>query len=156
MMSDRPASKNRNGGSMLKPTKKTHTLLIGAIIVAMIMYFNHTLGAIGGENGKKKESQEVAKLEEVLTKIEGIGEVVIYFHYENGETKDTLSNYFSVSSSTKTNENPLKGLLVVAEGVDNPTKKYELSNILSAVLQLPEHRIIIVEMKKRGNQHESE
>ena len=89
-------------------------------------------------------------------KIEGIGEVTLYFHYENGEATNPLSDYFSISTASAKKGNELQGVLVVAEGAEDFKIKNKLSKILSTVLQLPEHRIVIVEMKKRGNTDENE
>lgn len=48
------------------------------------------------------------------------------------------------------------GVLLIAEGAEDYAIRNELSRILSSVLQLPEHRVVIVEMKKRGNMNENE
>lgn len=45
---------------------------------------------------------------------------------------------------------------MIAEGAENPRIRNDLSQILSTVLQLPEHQIVIVEMKKRGNKDEEQ
>ncbi|MFD1204414.1 MULTISPECIES: hypothetical protein [Sporosarcina] len=140
---------------MQKPKRKTQLFLLGTFIVLFIIFMNTTLGSIGGEKGKGVESREAAALEEALMKIEGIGEVHIYFHYDQAEGA-SLSNYFTSSSSAAKKENSLKGMLVVAEGVENPKVQNELKRMLSAVLQLPEHRIQIQKMKNRGQQLESE
>ena len=90
-------------------------------------------------------------------KIEGVGEVSLYFHYEHRESTNPLSDYFSMSQQHRLNKwNDLQGVLVVAEGAEDFKIQNELSKILSTVLQLPEHRIVIVEMKKRGNTNENE
>lgn len=88
-------------------------------------------------------------------KIEGIGEVTLYFHYENGEASNPLSDYFSLSTSSAKKGNELQGVLVIAESAENLEIKSKLSRILSTVLQLPEHRIV-VEIKNRGNTDENE
>ena len=149
-------SMNGNGDDMQKPKRKIHTILLGTIVLLVIIFINSSLGVIGGEKGEKEESREYAALEEALTRIEGIGEVSLYFHYENGETANPLSDYFSLSTASTKGGSKLQGILVVAEGADDFKIQNELSKILSTVLQLPEHRIVIVEMKKRGNTNENE
>lgn len=131
-------------------------LFIGTLLALFIIFINTTFGSMGGEKKKGDENREVAALEEALMKMDGIGEVFIYFHYERVETSSPLADYFSVSGSSLEKGNPLQGILVVAEGADNSKTKNELTRILSAVLQLPEHRIVIVEMNKRGIHVESE
>ena len=83
-----------------------------------------------GRRGKKEESGEFVALEEALMKIEGIGEVTLYFHYENGEATNPLSDYFSLSTSSAKKGNELQGVLVVAEGAEDPEIKNKLSRIL--------------------------
>lgn len=149
-------SMNGNGDDMQKQTKKIHTILLGTIIILVIIFINSSLGGIGGEKGKKEENREFVELEDALMKIEGIGEVSLYLHYVNGESTNPLSDYFSLSTASAKKGNPLQGILVVAEGAEDAKIRNELSKILTAVLQLPEHRIVIVEMKKRGNTSENE
>lgn len=142
---------------MQKTKRKTFPLLLGSIVVLVIIFINTTLGSFGGEKGKGEESREYAELEKALMSIEGIGEVIIYPHYEKGEKPaDPLSDYFSLSGRSNKTGNPLQGILVVAEGADDMRMKNRMKQILSSVLQLPEHRIVIEEMKKRGTQLESE
>ena len=149
-------SMSGNGDDMQKPTRKTHTILLGTIVVLVIIFINSSLGVIGGEKGKKEESGEFAALQEALMKIEGIGEISLYFHYENRESTNPLSDYFSTSTASAKKGSELQGVLVVAEGAEDLKIQNKLSKILSTVLQLPEHRIVIVEMNKRGNTNENE
>lgn len=132
---------------MQKPKKKLHILFIGTALAIFIIFINTALGSNGGEKKNGEESRNVATLEATLMKIEGIGEVVIYFHYDQVEAGSPLANYFSISGGSTGKKNPLQGILVVAEGADNPRTKIELKRILSAVLQLPEHRIVIEKMR---------
>lgn len=131
-------------------------LLIGTLFAIFIVFINSTIGSMGGEKEKGEESREVTALEQTLMKIEGIGEVSIYLHYDQREESSPLADYFSTSGSKTGKENPLQGILVVAEGADNPKMKNELTRIISTVLQLPEHRIVVEEMNKRGIHVESE
>ncbi|MGN7387802.1 hypothetical protein [Sporosarcina sp. SAFN-015] len=140
---------------MQKSKRKTHMLFIGTLLAIFIIFINSTIGSMGGEKGKGEESREEAQLEQALMKIEGIGEVFIHFHYDQKEEPSPLSGYFSGTGSSAVKKNPLQGVLVVAEGADNPKTKYELIRILSTVLQLPEHKIVVEEMK-RGIYVESE
>ncbi|MCZ2260104.1 hypothetical protein [Sporosarcina sp. G11-34] len=154
-MTDRvTGSLNEDGDDVLKPKKKIHTVLLGTIIALIIIFINSGTFGIGGE--KKEESQEYVALEQALMKMKGVGEVSIYFHYNDGEEVSPLSDYFSLSSSSTKKVNPLQGILVIAEGAEDPRIRSELSKILSAVLQVPEHRIVITEMTKRGKVDESE
>ncbi len=158
MTERRTASSNENGDVMQKPTRKLQTVILGTIVVLVIMTMNSGIFGIGGETRKTEEdSREYAALEQALMEIEGVGEVALYFHYEHAEAENPLSDYFSLSSSQgRKQSDPLRGVLVVAEGAKEPGVQNALSKILSTVLQLPEHRIVIVEMKKRGNMDEEQ
>lgn len=155
MTSHSTGSINENGDEMQKPTKKIHMILLGTITVMVIIFINSSLGGIGSEKGEKEEYGEFVALEEALMEIEGIGEITLYFHYENGNLGNPLSDYFSMSTSSPKKGNELQGVLVIAEGAENLEIKSKLLQILSTVLQLPEHRIV-VEMKKRGSTNENE
>lgn len=149
-------SMNENGDDMKKTTNKIQTILLGTIIVLLIIFINSCVLDSGGEKGRKKEeSRQHLALEQALMEIEGVGEVSLYFHYENGEQESTLSDLLSLSTTSEKRADNLQGILVNAEGAGNPKIRNELSRILSTVLQVPEHRIVIVEMKKRGNTDES-
>ena len=142
---------------MQKPTRKIQSVLFGILLVLVIIFMNSGTFGIGGEKTKiEEDSREYAALEQALMKIEGVGEVVLYFHSDNSEEKSPLSDYFSLSTTGGENRTEeLEGLLVVAECAEDLGIQNELSRILSTVLQLPEHRIVIVEMKKRGNMDEN-
>ena len=119
---------------------------------------NSSIFGIGGEKRQiEEDSREYVALEQALMKIAGVGEVALYFHYAHAEEANPLSDYFSLSSKQAGNKSdPLQGVLVIAEGAENPRIRNDLSQILSTVLQLPEHQIVIVEMKKRGNKDEEQ
>ncbi len=149
-------SMNGNGDEMQKPTRKIHPFLLGTIIILIIIYITSSLGGIGGEKEKKEDSREFVELEKALMRIEGVGEVLIYPYYENGESTNPLTDYFSMSTTTAKKGNGLQGILVVADGAEDIKIRNKLSKILTAVLQLPEHRIVIQAMEKRGNTNENE
>ncbi|MFJ7933761.1 hypothetical protein [Sporosarcina sp. NPDC096371] len=149
-------SMNGNGDDMQKTTSKIHPILLGTIVILVIIFITSSLGGIGGEKGKKEESRAFVELEQALMNVEGIGEVLLYPHYENVEATNPLANYFSPSTATAAKGNELQGILVVAEGAKDLKIRNQLSKILTTVLQLPEHRIVIVEMNNRGNTNENE
>lgn len=149
---------NENGDAMEKPTRKRQTFLLGTVIVLVIIVMNSSIFGTGGKKGMiEEDSRTYAALELALMEIEGVGEVTLYFHYDNDEEKNPLTDYFSLSTpqAEKRTDN-LQGILVIAEGAADPSIQHKLMKILSAVIQLPEHRIVIVEMKKRGIMNENE
>lgn len=143
---------------MEKSTSKFKSVLFGSALVLVIIFMNSSIFGIGGEKANTEEdSGEYVALEQVLMQVKGVGEVVIYIHSNDSEEMNPLSDYFSLSTTPKSEArtNKVEGILVVAEGAKDPGVKNELSKVLSSVLQLPEHRIVIVEMKKRGNLDEN-
>ncbi|MET3574793.1 hypothetical protein ACFFIY_10750 [Bhargavaea ullalensis] len=104
-----------------------------------------------GKGGGEVEAVRTG-LESVLSEIQGVGSVRIYRQdaEEGGDSGMlSLAGYFG-GGSTGTGDTPSGGVLVVAEGAGDPKVRNELVRILSGVLQLPEHRIVVVEMKKEG------
>lgn len=142
---------------MQKPTGKMQVILFIAITVLVFILLNppwKSEGATSGKSNEKEGNTEAAALETALKKIDGVGEVSIYLHPPKGAKEQSpLSDYFTKSADSNTNE--ATGVLVVAEGAGKTGLKSELTRILSAVLQVPEHRIVIVEMTKRGNYDEN-
>lgn len=135
---------------MSKPTRKVQTFFFGTMLVLVIIFLNVGNLGIGGEGRKVEEDKRAeAVLEGTLGKIEGVGEVELYFHYNKDEEMNPLSDYFSLSQTkAETRTNNIEGILVVAEGGGDPLIRNTLSGLLATVLQLPEHRIVIVEMSE--------
>ena len=111
---------NGNGDDMQKSTSKIHT-----DSSRDNRYSGHHFHQFQswryrrGEEEEKEESREFVALEQALMKIEGIGEVILYFHYENSEATNPLSDYFSSIHSYSKKGNELQGILVVAEGAED-------------------------------------
>lgn len=128
-------------------------ILFLAITVLVFILLNPPWSSEEAKSGKSSEKEgytDVAALESALRMIDGVGEVSVYLHPpKEAKEQSPLSDYFTKSADLDTQE--VTGLLVVAEGAGEPGLKSELTRILSSVLQLPAHRIVIVEMTKRGN-----
>lgn len=135
-----------------KPAGKSNKLVIGLV---MLVFGGLWITTLGGGTQQKEEKRMQSTLEETLEQMDGLGKVTVYFHYDEKESESSLAGYFSMSPTVAKERSPLKGLLVVAEGVENPAIRNSLSQLLANVLQLPEHRIVIVEMKNRGNHLEN-
>lgn len=142
---------------MEKGKKKLPLPLAVGLAAFIALFFLNGVGSdgiFGGGKDQAGKSVNDGSLKMVLSEIEGVGEVELYFYHSNSQTgsgrteTDFLSDYFSGGASSKSEE--LVGLLVVAEGADDIKTKKQLLDILTRVLQLPEHRIVIVPMKKKG------
>lgn len=142
---------------MEKITMKTRILML-ILIVILVLTFLEMRNPSGKQHeiGLSNTRMEDSSLAEVLTQIEGVGEVAIYFHSIKDSTPSSLASYFAATSpADKTSKQPLEGVLVIAEGASDPVIKNELTAILSTVLQLPAHRVVIVEMKHEEENHEN-
>ncbi|WP_040228714.1 hypothetical protein [Bhargavaea cecembensis] len=106
----------------------------------------------GGDRGGAGTEPAQSDLEAVLSEIRGVGSVKVYRQDAGPDSESgmfSLSGYFGGGSGAS-GDTPSEGILVVAEGAGDPRIRSELARILSGVLQLPEHRIVVVEMKKEG------
>lgn len=133
--------------------KKTTVIIV--LLTFIIVLFFITDSSFEQHKNKSTQTENGNHLETVLKKMEGVGEVEIFLYYGEEEKKTPLSNYFSNSSSSPKTGSNVQGVLVVAEGASNVKMKNELIHIFASVLQVPEHRIVIVEMKDRGMKNEN-
>ena len=133
--------------------KKQKLIFIPIAVLVFIAYISVTWNDSSGKEQSKISSTEEARLEQALGQIQGVGQVKVYFHYDNQPTKgndtDNLLNGY-LSSSEK--EKYVTGLLVVSEGASNPAIKRQLLETISRVMQMPTHRIMIVPMENKGDE----
>ena len=84
-----------------------------------------------------------AKLAAALSKIEGVGQVVVYVHTEASRGESSLFSFSAVESA-----DTYTGILIVSEGASSPLIRRKLQETVSAILQLPAHRIVILPMEE--------
>lgn len=82
------------------------------------------------------------QLAQILGEIDAVGQVQVYFHYEQ-ETES--GNFLSLSSKGQ----KMTGVIIVAEGAHHSTVKNLLKTTVSTALQIPAHRIQIVPMQMK-------
>lgn len=114
-------------------------LLIVAVIIVVIFL------VITQNSSVSTDSPAESLLEQSLQEIEGVGQVKVYVHYEQ-KTQALLSDYF------RSSEGGVTGVLVVSEGAVDPSIQRELMEVISRVMQIPAHRIMIVPMRKKGDE----
>lgn len=137
---------------MPKTTKKIQAIFFGILLIFIMMIWVVSGGGNGGGKltGEGERTEQTA-LEATLEKIEGVGKVAIYYYDDQSKKDDPLTAYFSLSQKETGNQaNDIRGILVVAEGGGDPKVQSLLSKTIATVLQLHEHQIVIVEMKKEG------
>ncbi|KZE40140.1 hypothetical protein AV656_02375 [Bhargavaea cecembensis] len=139
---------------MEKTFKKSALPLLLAGAACLFILAPGVTGLFSGSGGESP-GPGPSDLESVLSEINGVGKVRVYRQgggqEEQGGILMPLDSYFGTSTG-KGRDTPSGGILVVAEGAGDPRIRAELVRILSGVLQLPEHRIVVVEMKNEGEE----
>lgn len=101
---------------------------------------------ISNDDEERSVGTITEQLEGILAKMDGVGQVELYIHYEEASTQDGLfSTYFQTSES----QSPITGILIVAEGANTEGVKQALITTVSKVLQVSPHRIAIVQMNNK-------
>ena len=104
-------------------------LLVGGIVaLAVLMLFFMT--KTGDGQNRLTNEQQLANL---LSEIHGVGQVQVYFHYEE-QQKD--NQFLAVTGQDK-----LTGVIIVAQGATNAEVRILLKETIGNVLQIPTHRI---------------
>lgn len=128
-----------------KISNKLFLLLIA--LVACITFLQFQPQKLDTER-ERMGGEEEARLAAVLETIEGVGHVEVYVHQPTG-LNDSNSLLFNDYFQKKVPVNQSGGVLIVAEGAENVFTRTELAATISQILQLPQHRIVIVPMKKK-------
>ena len=131
-------------------------------------------GMSGGEDEslsdlEKYEAQTEKKLEELLSTVDGAGQVRVMLTWEGSSErqveKDRISNADSVEEETIYQENDsgkypyvvswtnpkVTGVLVIAEGGGNTKVKAEILEAVQALFGIEPHKIKIMKMGEGGN-----
>lgn len=156
---------NRKEAEKFLKNRNNRRLLIIIITGIALMIFCDT--------GKKTDDKvppseivhvekEEARLEKILEKIEGVGEVSVMISYEEtakkniAYEKNTSASNGEIHSydekAVMSDGEPLvinerypavKGVVITAEGADNPKVRRELTDAVSAVLGVGVHRVCV-------------
>lgn len=159
-----------NKEQILKIIKNKNNLTIFLIfiigVVLMIMSGGHKKSTIKPEESVRAAApitSEEARLEAILSQIDGAGEVSVMITYYSGSEKNLAYETKSASRSegSETSEEKkavtsggepmvvkevyprVKGVIVAAEGADNPAVKAAIHEAAMASLDVSAHRICI-------------
>ncbi len=133
---------------MEKKWSKQKLIFIPIAILAFIAYISVTLN--DPKDKQYDTTSEEGRLEQILSEIQGVGQVKVYFHYDTSTSKDTNADSLLFSSSDT--KPTVSGLLVVSEGASDPAIQKKLLETISRVMQMPTHRIMIVPMESKGDE----
>lgn len=121
-------------------------LLLGLLLAVAAMPVSHETeketpfilsGSSESEDTVLKTELET-KLESILSKTEGVGEVRVMLM--TGKKKDTQG--FSGSDETE-----VTGVLITAQGAENPVTVQNIQQAVMALFQIDAHKIKIMKMK---------
>ena len=142
-------------------------LFIGVMLIVFSNHYNtheetnEEKPNIISENTDEKNKYE-RELEEILAQIKGVGDVKVMIVYGSTERKilekdkDSHGNEKTVTKNQSSNTEPfvvmtkspdISGVIVAAKGGGNVTVKNLISDCISEVLEVPVHKVKILEMK---------
>lgn len=175
----------------LSAKKKTQYLIMIIVIAMILLIYFSTFGSSG--NKKDAGGGEVTtladstqqleeKLVNILSKIEGAGEVDVIIHYESTaeqvpafseDTTDTSSSNNGGESSTKSQKSDVakvqgssgsdaliikeiapevRGVVVVAQGAGNISVRLNLLEAVTTLLDVPKEKVEVLKMNIRVNE----
>lgn len=139
------------------------------LIICLILIIGIVLMVVGGKDNKKENIEttktevvtDEKRLEDILSQIDGVGEVSVMITYYSSSEKDlayetkTSSRNLEESEDKKavmTDGEPMvvkevypdvKGVIVTAQGAGRTDVKAAISEAVSATLDVPVHKICI-------------
>lgn len=120
---------------MEKP-KASRPLFIGLFFIVGILIF---LGMNFSQQTDRADTSE-QQLAKILSEMEGVGQVFVYFHYEQQKQQQFLA---------VTQQQTITGVMVVAQGANDVKVQLLVKKTVSNVLQIPMHRIQVVAMQHK-------
>lgn len=143
---EEPQSKEIQGFSLRNMGKQQWLvlILIGLLLAVVAMPVSKkdkagtdSILSVSETDEQEKASQLERKLEQVLGQVEGVGNVQVMLY-----PASTDSNW----NSLQTGEG-VQGVLVVAEGADDPVTVQKIQESVMALFQVEAHKIKVMKMK---------
>ena len=123
-----------------KGSKYIVFILIGLLILVLCIPTGTNTNASFQENDEAKSGELESQLEQVLSAMEGVGEVKVMITTEDSKE--------SVLGTSKQGTKVL-GVVVVAEGAGNATVNKRISDAVKALFSIDVHKISIVKMRSQ-------
>ena len=151
--------------------KKIKLVLVAGVLLGMvlIMISNKSSQAPTDDTNQTARAENVTsneslqeRLKILLSKVKGVGEVEVFVTYSSTEEKlalkdkDSNGSEQTVMKNSSGNTEPyiyksicpqIEGVIIVAQGGDNDGVRAAISDAIAAVLELPIHRVKILNMK---------
>ncbi|WP_424413812.1 hypothetical protein [Paenisporosarcina sp.] len=139
----------------IKTNRMKSGLLLASLLVFLVFFlFNETIFTKQSYTTSQSEdpATQEQSLEKALEKMAGVGEVELFFYTGTNEPLQTVSEKpsFALFDPKTEEQTKIQSVLVVARGADQAQTRLKLTKYLSAVLILPEHRIVVVPMDEKG------
>ena len=139
----------------IKPNRIKSGILLASLLVFMVfVLFSDSL--FNNQQDTTSQSQDSftqqQSLKNALEKMAGVGEVELFFYTGMNESQKTVSEKpsFALFDQQTTEQTSIQSVLVVANGAHQAKIRSMLKEYLSAVLLLPQHRIVVVPMDEKG------
>lgn len=139
----------------IKTNRMKSGILLASLLVFMVFFlFSETI--FTKQPNTTSQSQDAItqehSLKTALEKMAGVGEVELFFYSGTNEPQQTVTEKpsFALFDQTTKNQTTIQSVLVVASGADQVKTRSMLKEYLSAVLLLPQHRIVVVPMDEKG------
>ena len=114
--------------------------LVGLLILVMCIPTGTDLNIREEEKQQVQAGELEVRLEQVLSAMEGVGEVKVMITMEN-ETDSVFRS--------ETKEQKVCGVVVVAQGAGNATVNTRISDAVKALFSIDVHKISIVKMRSQ-------
>ena len=116
--------------------KASRPLFIGLmLIVGIVIFFSMNFSQ---QTDRADTSEQ--QLAKILSEMEGVGQVFVYFHYEQQKQQQFLA---------VTQQQTISGVMVVAQGANDVKVQLLVKKTVGNVLQIPMHRIQVVAMQHK-------
>lgn len=139
----------------IKQNRLKSGIVLASLLVFMVFFlFSESIFTKQSNSSSQSPDQTTQEqsLKKALEKMAGVGEVELFFYTGTNEPQTTVSEKpsFALFDQTNVEQSTIQSVLIVAEGADQATIRLMLKDYLSAVLLLPEHRIVVVPMDEKG------
>ncbi|MCH7321857.1 hypothetical protein LZ480_08120 [Solibacillus sp. MA9] len=118
-----------------KSRAKRPLFIVFVLIVVLSIFMVMSLS--GQSEQTDIPEQQLAK---ILSEMEDVGQVFVYFHYEQQKEKQFLA---------VTQQQNITGVIIVAQGAQDVHVQRLLKQTVGNVLQIPTHRIQVVAMQPK-------
>lgn len=116
--------------------------IIGTVIILLSLIFDSS-GKEANTAMRNSEGEE-ARLSEILSKVDGVGEVEVMITYEESAENNLGSGYGKSEKVVKP-----KGVIIVVDGAENTAVRAKLKEAAAAVIGVGANRVCVFQRNTR-------